>query len=75
MAWGMATDNALPFSNIFVRISPKWESPIYTILLTVAAELAIGVLEFPGNDTITSAANVFPRSCRIWEQLRFSGDR
>ncbi|KAJ5457049.1 hypothetical protein N7530_012323 [Penicillium desertorum] len=49
MAWGMATDNALPFSNVFVRISPKWESPIYTILLTVAAELAIGLVVFGSN--------------------------
>lgn len=43
LAWGMARDNALPFSNVFVRINHKVQTPVNTILLTSAAQLIIGI--------------------------------
>lgn len=44
LAWGMARDNALPFSSVFVRINPKVQTPVNTILLTAAAQLVIGIV-------------------------------
>ncbi|KAJ4203419.1 hypothetical protein NW759_015171 [Fusarium solani] len=42
LAWGMARDNALPFSRIFVKINPVVQTPLNTILLAVVTEIAIG---------------------------------
>ncbi|KAJ3459967.1 hypothetical protein MRS44_010834 [Fusarium solani] len=42
LAWGMARDNALPFSRIFVKINPVVQTPLNTILLAVVIEIAIG---------------------------------
>ncbi|KAH7268944.1 amino acid/polyamine transporter I [Fusarium solani] len=41
LAWGMARDNALPFSRIFVKINPVVQTPLNTILLAVVTEIAI----------------------------------
>ncbi|PWY85793.1 hypothetical protein BO94DRAFT_518263 [Aspergillus sclerotioniger CBS 115572] len=49
MAWSMATDHALPFSDVLMRINPTFQTPINTILLTVAAEMVIGLVVF-GSD-------------------------
>ncbi|PYI03581.1 amino acid transporter, partial [Aspergillus sclerotiicarbonarius CBS 121057] len=49
MAWSMAIDSALPYSEVFQRLSPTFDTPVNTILLTVAAEMVIGLVVF-GSD-------------------------
>ncbi|KAF7627907.1 amino acid/polyamine transporter I [Aspergillus flavus] len=49
LAWGMARDHALPWSNFFFRINHKLETPLHSTLLVVAAELALGFVVFGSN--------------------------
>ncbi|KAL4993949.1 amino acid permease-domain-containing protein [Aspergillus recurvatus] len=49
LAWGMARDQALPWSNFFFRINRKLETPLHSTLLVVAAELALGFVVFGSN--------------------------
>ncbi|CAI6095888.1 unnamed protein product [Clonostachys chloroleuca] len=49
LAWGMARDNALPFSRIFVKINPTVQTPLNAIFLAVFIEMALGLIAF-GSD-------------------------
>ncbi|KAJ5995910.1 hypothetical protein N7481_002887 [Penicillium waksmanii] len=49
LTWGMARDNALPFSNIFVQINHTLDTPLNTLILSGVAQLIIGVVVF-GSD-------------------------
>ncbi|CAH0042088.1 unnamed protein product [Clonostachys rhizophaga] len=49
LAWGMARDNALPFSRIFVKINPTVQTPLNAIFLAVVIEMALGLIAF-GSD-------------------------
>ncbi|KAM0312471.1 hypothetical protein ACHAPQ_012228 [Fusarium lateritium] len=41
LAWSLARDQALPFSNTFYHIHSKLETPLNSALLVVAAELVL----------------------------------
>lgn len=43
LAWGMATDGALPFSKTFSTINRTFQTPLNAIFLIVAAEVVIGM--------------------------------
>ncbi|KAI8260518.1 hypothetical protein K4K58_001927 [Colletotrichum sp. SAR11_239] len=49
LAWGLARDNALPFSTALFRINSSFRTPINAISFIVAAEMAIGLVVF-GSD-------------------------
>ncbi|KAL5593003.1 hypothetical protein FOBRF1_012105 [Fusarium oxysporum] len=49
LAWGMAGDQALPFSRTFHHIHPKLGTPLNSSLLIIAAEVVIGLVVF-GSD-------------------------
>ncbi|KAH0438386.1 hypothetical protein CcaCcLH18_03373 [Colletotrichum camelliae] len=49
LAWGLARDNALPFSTALFRINSSFRTPINAIFFIVVAEMMIGLVVF-GSD-------------------------
>ncbi|KAM0425581.1 hypothetical protein ACHAPT_009112 [Fusarium lateritium] len=42
LAWGMARDNAFPFSDVFAKVNKTVNTPVNAILLTIVSEAIIG---------------------------------
>ena len=57
--YAFARDRGLPFSGIFSKVDKKSKVPIYAVLLTLAAQLALDAIDFGtsnGFETVTSIA-------------------